>query len=55
MTRIKDYDSSTAKENFLDASAEDAFVFPASFAQERLWFLEKQMRLLPKHQGKSAI
>ena len=42
MTRIKDYDFSTAKENFLGASPEDTFVFPASFAQERLWFLDQR-------------
>ncbi|MDH5363353.1 MAG: condensation domain-containing protein, partial [Aigarchaeota archaeon] len=34
-------DRSKAIDSKLDASEEDVFIFPASFAQERLWFLDQ--------------
>ncbi len=34
-------DSLTINENNFDATEDDVFVFPASFAQQRLWFLEQ--------------
>jgi amino acid adenylation domain-containing protein len=39
MTLSKTNDLSTAKRKNIDLSAEDVFVFPASFAQQRLWLL----------------
>ncbi len=35
------YDPRTGAKKNLDTGAEDVFVFPASFAQERLWFLNQ--------------
>ncbi|MBW4632890.1 MAG: amino acid adenylation domain-containing protein [Iphinoe sp. HA4291-MV1] len=41
MTQYITEDSQTATENTLDTFQEDVFVFPASFAQARLWLLDQ--------------
>ncbi|HIP97138.1 MAG TPA: non-ribosomal peptide synthetase, partial [Anaerolineae bacterium] len=41
MTQSGTYDQPTAGENNQEVTEEEVFVFPVSFAQQRLWFLDQ--------------
>src|SRR6476620_3222498 len=41
MSEINHYSSPPAAEHLSEASEEEVFVFPLSFAQQRLWFLHQ--------------